>query len=89
MATKVYRLFQDRDLQDWEDRGEPYGPTVIEDINNPDGDYSITDPTSIPSPFARVDLVRSAFKYVADSNNFDGNSSNIVHCSNDGFCRQD
>ena len=74
MATKVYRLFQDRDLQDWEDRGEPYGPTVIEDINNPDGDYSITDPTSIPSPFARVDLVRSAFKYVADSNNFDGNT---------------
>lgn len=77
MATKVYRLFQDRDLQDWEDRGEPYGPTVIEDINNPDGDYSITDPTSIPSPFARVDLVRSAFKYVADSNNFDG--STIYH----------
>jgi hypothetical protein len=74
MATKVYRLFQDRDLQDWEDRGEPYGPTVIEDINNPDGDYSINDPTSIPSPFARVDLVRSAFKYVADSNNFDGNT---------------
>ncbi|OAD45911.1 hypothetical protein [Polaribacter atrinae] len=74
MATKVYRLFQDRDLQDWEDRGEPYGPTVIEDINNPDGDYSTTDPTSIPSPFARVDLVRSAFKYVADSNNFDGNT---------------
>lgn len=77
MATKVFRLFQDRDLQDWEDRGEPYGPTVIEDIKNPDGDYSITDPTSIPSPFARVDLVRSAFKYVADSNNFDG--STIYH----------
>jgi len=74
MATKVYRLFQDRDLQDWEDRGEPYGPTVIEDINNPDGDYSIKDPTSIPSPFARIDLVRSAFKYVANSNNFDGNT---------------
>ena len=74
MATKVYRLFQDRDLQDWEDRGEPYGPTVIEDINNPDGDYSVKDPTSIPSPFARIDLVRSAFKYVADSNNFDGNT---------------
>lgn len=74
MATKVYRLFQDKDLQDWEDRGEPYGPTVIEDISNPDGDNSLTDPTSIPSPFARVDLVRSAFKYVADSNNFDGNT---------------
>jgi len=72
--AKVFRLFQDRNLQDWEDRGEPYGPSVIEDIENPDGDFSKKDPTSIPSPFARIDLVRSAFKYVVDKNDFDNNT---------------
>ncbi len=69
---KVLRLFQDKDLQDWEDRGEPYGPSVIDSIKNPDGDFSKKDPTSIPSPFARIDLIRSAFKYVADDKNLNG-----------------
>ena len=72
--AKVFRLFQDRDLQDWEDRGEPYGPSVIEEIENPDGDFSKNDPTSIPSPFARIDLVRSAFKYVVDKKDFENNT---------------
>ena len=72
--AKVFRLFQDRGLHDWEDRGEPYGPSVIEDIENPDGDFSKKDPTSIPSPFARIDLVRSAFKYVVGKNDFDNNT---------------
>ena len=74
MKTKVFRLFQDRDLQGWEDRGEPYGPTTIEGISNPDGDRSEEAPTSIPSPFARIDLIRSAFKYVVDSENFEDNT---------------
>lgn len=68
---KVFRLFSDKDLQDWQDRGEAYGPSVIEDINNPNGDFSKNDPTSIPSPFARIDLVRTAFKYVADKKDLD------------------
>lgn len=75
--SKVFRLFQDRDLRDWEDRGNAYGPSVIDTINNPDGDYSKKDPTSIPSPFARMDLVRSAFKYVVDKKNLD--KSTIYH----------
>ena len=70
--AKVFRLFKDRDLQGWEDRGEPYGPSIIEDINNPDGDYSTNDPTSVPSPFARIDLARAAFKYVVDKKDFNG-----------------
>ncbi|WP_298423530.1 cell division protein FtsA [uncultured Kordia sp.] len=70
--AKVFRLFKDRDLQDWEDRGEAYGPSIIEDIKNPDGDYSKNDPTSVPSPFARIDLARAAFKYVVDSKDFNG-----------------
>ena len=72
--AKVFRLFQDKDLQHWEDRGEAYGREVIEKISNPDGDFSIKEPTSIPSPFARIDLVRTAFKYVVDKNELDGNT---------------
>ena len=64
--AKVFRLFQDKNLQHWEDRGEAFGPSVIEKIPNPDGDFSKQIPTSIPSPFARIDLVRTAFKYVVD-----------------------
>lgn len=75
--NKSFRLFQDRDVRDWESRGEPYGPSTIEKIQNPDGDYSKKDPTSIPSPFARIDLVRSAFKYVTDKN--DHNAETIYH----------
>jgi len=71
---KVFRLFQDKVLQHWEDRGEAYGPTVIEKIPNPDGDFSKKEPTSIPSPFARIDLVRTAFKYVVDKNQLEGNT---------------
>lgn len=72
--AKVFRLFQDKNLQHWEDRGEAYGPSVIEKIPNPDGDFSKREPTSIPSPFARIDLVRTAFKYVVDKNELEGNT---------------
>ena len=72
--TKVFRLFEDKSLQHWGDRGEAYGPSVIEQIPNPDGDFSKKEPTSIPSPFARIDLVRTAFKYVVDKNQLDGNT---------------
>lgn len=72
--AKVFRLFSDKDLSHWEDRGNDYNPTVIEKIPNPDGDSKLDktgnsrpkEPTSIPSPFARMDLVRTAFKYVVD-----------------------
>jgi hypothetical protein len=72
--AKVFRLFQDKNLQHWEDRGEAYGPSVIEKIPNPDGDFSKREPTSIPSPFARIDLVRTAFKYVIDKNELESNT---------------
>ena len=72
--AKVFRLFQDKNLQHWEDRGEAYGPSVIEKIPNPDGDFSKREPTSIPSPFARIDLVRTAYKYVVDKNELEGNT---------------
>lgn len=72
--SKVFRLFQDKDLQNWQDRGNDYGPSVIEKIPNPDGDFSKREPTSIPSPFARIDLVKTALKYVIDKNELEGNT---------------
>jgi len=61
----VFSLFEESNAQDWTDRGGAYGPTEIEKIANPDGDYSTKAPTSIPSPFARIDLFNTAFKFVA------------------------
>jgi len=72
--AKVFRLFVDKDLEHWQDRGEAYSPTIIDRIPNPDGDSKLDksslvnpkEPTSIPSPFARIDLIKTAFKYVGD-----------------------
>ena len=72
--SKVFRLFSDKDIEHWQDRGDDYGTDVIEKIPNPDGDFSRREPTSIPSPFARIDLVRTAFKYVVDKDQLDGNT---------------
>jgi len=72
--AKVFRLFEDKDLQHWEDRGEPFGHTVIEKIPNPDGDFATKEPTSIPSPFARIDLVKTAFAYVNGYKDLDGDT---------------
>ena len=72
--AKVFRLFKDSDLQHWESRGEAYGPGVIELIPNPDGDLSKREPTSIPSPFARIDLARTALEYVVNKNQLEGNT---------------
>ena len=38
-----------------------YGPNEIDSIEDPQGGDTKQQPTSIPSPFARFDLVRSAF----------------------------
>jgi hypothetical protein len=70
--AKVFRLYKEgADIQDWEKRNEHYTPSEIDGIENPDGDYSKNDPTSIPSPFARIDLFRSAFQYVANKQDLD------------------
>lgn len=56
----------------------PFGSTAINAISDPDGGKG-ADPTSIPTPFARMDLVRTAFKFV-NAKQLDGNSNfhNIV-----------
>jgi hypothetical protein len=65
MAKKVFRLVKTgNDREHWEHRGSSYETDEINDIPNPDGDKAIKEPTSIPSPFARMDLVKSSFQYL-------------------------
>ncbi|MBB5635296.1 hypothetical protein HDE68_001181 [Pedobacter cryoconitis] len=41
-----------------------YGNIEIQGISDPEGGHTLDAPTSIPSPFARMDLVRKAFENI-------------------------
>ncbi|MFZ4400602.1 MAG: hypothetical protein ACOYO1_11250 [Bacteroidales bacterium] len=73
--SKVFRL-QDNNTpgltqaNDWFNSNK-FTPNLIDAIPDPDGGLGSV-PTSIPSPFARIDLFNTAFKVVADSNDLEG-----------------
>jgi hypothetical protein len=70
--AKVFRFHNDTDLiEHWMD-SQPYGKTAIDGIKDPDGATASKEITSIPSPFARIDLVKTAFENVVNSNDLDG-----------------
>ena len=50
----------------------PYNSNSRKKIQDPDGATAKKEITSIPSPFARIDLVKNAFREVCDSQNLDG-----------------
>lgn len=52
----------------------PYNSAVRDNIEDPDGGTAKKEITSIPSPFARMELVKSAFKTIVDKDDHDGNS---------------
>lgn len=75
MAKKVFRIHNDgAQNQDWF-ASDQINATLIEGIVTDGGDGKKL-PTSIPSPFARIDLVRTAFASVGSSNNLDGITRN-------------
>ncbi len=53
---------------------QSYGSNVISQIEAPNGASAQTEITSIPSPFARIALVKSAFGEVVKSKNLSGNT---------------
>ena len=71
--SKVLRLHTSGvdTLEDWQNCAV-YGSDVISQIEDPNGATAKHEITSIPSPFARIDLVKQAFKNVVDSKQLDG-----------------
>lgn len=65
--SKIFRLYKGgtSTYQDWNSSPAfPYNSASRDTIDDPDGASAIHEITSIPSPFARIDLVKNAFKEV-------------------------
>jgi len=61
----VFRFHTGKNLKGWEN-SNPLNEVAIQAIEDPNGAHSSREITSIPSPFARIDLVKTAFKEVAN-----------------------
>jgi hypothetical protein len=64
MPNKIFSAVPNPNLQaeDWTPRGQIYTLKEIDEIKTGDGGGNIPDPTSIPTPFARIDLFHTAFE---------------------------
>ena len=65
--SKVFRLYKEgtTTYQGWNDSPAfPYNSNARDTIEDPDGASAKNEITSIPSPFARIDLIKTAFKEV-------------------------
>lgn len=71
----VLRLYKEGDnkISGW-GNSIKMGSSILEQIEDPNGETAKKEITSIPSPFARIDLVKTAFKRVAESE-LDGDSA--------------
>lgn len=80
--SKVFRLYKEGSstILEWnESPAFPYNSNARDTIDDPDGASAKNEITSIPSPFARIDLVKTAFKEVCRQANrnikaLDGNT---------------
>lgn len=81
--SKIFRLYKGgtNTYQGWNNSPAfPYNSANRDTIEDPDGASSRHEITSIPSPFARIDLIKTAFKEVCKINkktqlfNLDGNT---------------
>ncbi|HAT62940.1 MAG: hypothetical protein LKF48_10540 [Prevotella sp.] len=65
--SKIFRLFKEgaETFEDWHSSSAfPYNSTHLQEISDPEGDNSRNEITSIPSPFARIDIAKHAFDEV-------------------------
>lgn len=68
--SKVFRLYKEgtTTYEDWnQSPAFPYNSASRDTIEDPDGASARHEITSIPSPFARIDLIKTAFKEVCKS----------------------
>lgn len=69
--AKVLRLHKDSDtIVDWQN-SQAISSDSIKDIEDPEDGNTKKEITSIPSPFARIDLVKEAFAAIVDDPTFD------------------
>lgn len=74
--SKIFRLGEGpRTYTDWtESPSFPYDSNARKKIQDPDGATAEKEITSIPSPFARIDLVKNSFREVCDCQDLDGHT---------------
>lgn len=74
--SKIFRLGEGpRTYTDWtESPSFPYDSNARKKIQDPDGATAEKEITSIPSPFARIDLIKNAFREVCDNQDLDGHT---------------
>ncbi|MDO4525510.1 MAG: hypothetical protein Q4B61_09285 [Bacteroidales bacterium] len=74
---KVLRLHNNgtQTLEGWKSSAQ-YNSTDIDSIADPNASSAAIEITSIPSPFARIDLVKSAFRFVSKKDQ-NGNYPNV------------
>lgn len=72
--SKIFRLGEGSNTYtDWnESPSFPYNSNNRKKIQDPDGATAKKEITSIPSPFARIDLVKNAFREVCESRDLNG-----------------
>lgn len=72
--AKVFRLYKgNNNIQDW-GTSVQYGEHAISQIEDPNAADVKKEITSIPSPFARIDLVKSAYREVVKSGKLHGDT---------------
>ncbi len=67
--SKIFRLYKEgtSTYEDWNNSPVfPYNSASRDTIEDPDGASARHEITSIPSPFARIDLIKTAFKEVCN-----------------------
>lgn len=72
--SKIFRLHSgaSENIEHWQEISSHLSDNYINSIEDPAGSSASTQITSIPSPFARMDLVRTAFRYVNSHREMDG-----------------
>lgn len=76
----IFRLYTaggSDNIDGWADSIE-YGTKAIGSISDPEGATCKREITSIPSPFARMDLMKNAFRQVVESKDLD-NQLTVYH----------
>lgn len=74
--SKIFRLHNGatENIEHWQQIDSHLSDNFINSIEDPAGANVATQITSIPSPFARMDLIRTSFRFVNNSGNLDGNT---------------